>query len=214
MILKALDLCSGAGGAGMGYARVGFDVTGVDIKRQPRYPFEFVQGDALAFVKEHGHEFDLIHASPPCQRWSWAQRINDNEHPDLIRSLRDAILAIGKPYVIENVEGARSELRDPVTLCGASFGLRTYRHRLFETSFVVTQPPHPDHVAPQNKVGRRPKPHEFMHVVGNFIGAQEGRDAMGIQWMTRDELSESIPPAYTRYIAQEWLSQLDLPAAA
>jgi DNA (cytosine-5)-methyltransferase 1 len=113
----------------------GFDVVGVDLFDQPRYPFEFHQGDAVAFLREHGHEFDAVHASPPCQRFSKAQRIMKNDHPDLIGPTREVLLELGVPYVIENVEDARPELIDPVTLCGASFGLHTYRHRLFESSF-------------------------------------------------------------------------------
>jgi DNA (cytosine-5)-methyltransferase 1 len=193
---RILDLCCGAGGAALGYYLAGFEVTGVDIAAQPRYPFTFVQADALTFPLDG---FDAVHASPPCQAWTLAQRIRRNGHPDLITPVRARVIAAGLPYVIENVPGA--PLRDPVTLCGAMFaGLAVYRHREFETSFPLTAPAHPVHTAPLAKMGRPPRPGEFMHVVGNFSGAARARQAMGIGWMTRDELREAIPPAYTRHV--------------
>lgn len=190
----------------MGLYLAGFDVVGVDVKRFDRYPFPFFQADALEFVDLFGHYFDFIWASPPCQAHSETQKLQGNDHPDLIEPLRPLLEATGKPYVIENVEGA--PLRDPVTLCGAMFdGLRTYRHRLFETNWPLRQPPHPAHEAPQNKMGRPPKDGEFMHVVGNFSGADAGREAMGMPWATRDGLREAIPPAYSEYIGFEFLHQ-------
>ena len=118
MTPRLLDLFCGAGGAGMGYHRAGFEVVGVDIKPQPRYPFEFHQADALTFVAEYGDRFDAVHASPPCQRFSDLAKRNGNadEWPDLIEPLRPILRMIGRPYVIENVEGA--PLRDPAMLCG------------------------------------------------------------------------------------------------
>ncbi len=189
----------------MGYHRAGFGVVGVDIDPQPRYPFEFHQGDALAFLIEFGHEFDAFAASPPCQAHSLAQRIQGRQHRDYIAEVRALLKALGKPFVIENVEGA--PLVDPVVLCGAMFpGLRTYRHRLFESNITFTVPAHPDHVAPTTKMGRPPRPGEFMHVVGNFSGVRQAREAMGIDWMTRDELREAIPPAYTEFLGQQLMS--------
>lgn len=195
---KLLDLYCGAGGAGEGYARAGFDVTGVDINPQPNYPHEFHQGDALKFLLENWQEFDAYHASPPCQAFTIAQRIHGNEHPDFIAATRSAFKLIGRPWVIENVPGA--PLVDPVTLCGASFGLRVYRHRLFESNMPIAEPAHAAHVWPLRKMGRKPQPGDFMHVVGHFSGVTEARAAMGIDWMTRDELAESIPPAYTEHV--------------
>lgn len=202
--LRLLDLYCCAGGASAGYADAGFDVVGVDIKPQPRYPYEFYCGDAIEFVKENGRKFDAIAASPPCQRYSKAQRIQNREHPDLIGPTREALAATGKPYVIENVEDAREALISPVTLCGAMFSLRTYRHRLFEAGngFTLKAPPHPEHLVPTTKMGRAPKDGEFMHIVGNFIGAEQGRQVMGMPWATRNELREAIPPAYTAYIGR------------
>jgi DNA (cytosine-5)-methyltransferase 1 len=199
--MRLLDLFCCAGGAAMGYHRAGFEVVGVDINPQPRYPFEFHRGDALEYLAAHGHEFDVIHASPPCQAYTNAQRIRGNVHPDLIEPTRAALIELGKPYVIENVEGA--PLLDPVMLCGAMFGIETYRHRLFELSWRNDQPIHVPHVARTTKMGRAPRDGEFMHVVGNFSGAERARQIMGMPWATRDELREAIPPVYTEFIGRQ-----------
>lgn len=203
--MKALDLFCGAGGASMGLHQAGFEVTGVDINPQPKYPFKFIQADALTFDLSG---FDFIWASPPCQAFTRAQRLQGKEHPDLIPYIRFNLafnwIRNKVPYVIENVPGA--PLINPQMLCGAMFeGLRVYRHRLFEASFDWTPPTHPTHTHPLQKMGRAPRDGDFIHVVGNFSGAQAGRDAMGIQWMTRDGLREAIPPAYSKYIAEQWL---------
>lgn len=205
---RVLDLFSCQGGAGKGYGDAGADVTGVDTTPQPRYPFRFVQADALDYLREHGTEFDFIHASPPCQRYTLAQRIQGREHPDLIAPVRAALQATGRSYVIENVEEAAPELREPVTLCAAAFGMRTYRHRLFETGggFTFTPPAHPAHAAPLTKMGRPRAQGHYAHYVGNFSGVQEARDDMGVGWMNRDGIRECIPPAYTRHIAHAFLA--------
>lgn len=195
---RLLDLFCCAGGCAMGYHRAGFDVVGVDINPQPRYPFEFHQADALAFVRDRGHEFDAIHASPPCQAYSETHRLQRNDHPELVPLTRSALKRTGKPWVIENVQGA--PLISPIELCGAMFGLKTYRHRLFETNFHAVAPEHPKHDAPQAKMGRPPKAGEFIHVVGNFSGVGYAKDAMGIDWMNRYEMAQAIPPAYTEYL--------------
>lgn len=205
-----LDLYCGAGGASEGYFRAGFNVLGVDIEPQPHYPFEFMQADALAVLaslvgdpRALDTPFVAIHASPPCQRYSHTRHIDAqsaSRYPDLIAPTRKLMKKIGLPYIIENVEGARSELENPALLCGSMFpsnNLRVYRHRLFETSFHYDSPKHSPHITPQAKMGRRPKYGQFMHVVGNFSGVPEARYAMGIPWMTRNELREAIPPAYT-----------------
>lgn len=205
---RLLDLYCGGGGAGMGYHLAGFDVTGVDHVAQPRYPFEFYRADALDYLRLYGSEYDAIHASPPCQAFSLAQRIQARGHLDLIVRTRRALIRSGKPWVIENVEGA--PLAHPVTLCGAMFPrLRVYRHRLFEANFTIREPEHPEHYAPVTKMGRAPQRGEFLHVVGNFIGVAQARAAMGVGWMSRDELSEAIPPAYTQYVGTQlalWLN--------
>ena len=196
---KLLDLFCGAGGAAMGYHRAGFeDITGVDIEPMPRYPFEFVQGDALEYVMEHGHEFDVIHASPPCQAYSMMQHIhkNNNCHPDLVDETRRILNEIDKPYVIENVKG--SPLRAQLMLCGTMFGLRIIRHRFFEVPSLPLQllPPcdHSDVFDPWHGEGRT---------------ANKFRDAMGIDWMPMGggghkagTIDEAIPPAYTEFIGR------------
>lgn len=191
------------GGAGKGYADAGFEVVGVDIEPQPKYPFPFIQADALQMLRDASFVagFDAIHASPPCQRYSLTQRIQDNSHPDLVDPCRELLQASGLPWVIENVEGA--PLLDPVMLCGAMFGLRTYRHRLFEASFSIDVPEHPQHAAPVRKMGRPRQPGEFAHYVGNFSGVQEAREDMEMPWASRDGLREAIPPAYTRLIGKQ-----------
>lgn len=216
---RILDLFCGGGGASEGYARAGFEVVGVDIDPHPNYPYEFHQGDALKFLLEHWREFDAYHASPPCQAFTNAQRIQGNEHPDFITATRNAFhlmeregvygrdqWSFRRPWVIENVEG--SPLRPDVVLCGAMFNLGTYRHRIFETNFVKGSPPHPEHLHRVTKMGRKPRPGEFMHVVGHFSGVAEARKAMGIDWMSRDELAESIPPAYTEHLGKQMRLEL------
>jgi DNA (cytosine-5)-methyltransferase 1 len=215
--MKLLDLFCGAGGAGEGYRRAGFDVTGVDIKPMPRNPHTFVQGDALEYVAAHGHEYDVIHASPPCQAHTSAQSIRGREHPDLVGTTRDLLEATGKPYVIENVPGA--PLRNPITLCGTMFGLGVpekngylQRHRLFEfgggiEAPILTMPcVHPRGLRSVGVYG---------HTGGNKRGSgnhgwmvADWREAMGIDWMSRDELAQAIPPAYTEHIARMVLAAL------
>lgn len=210
-----LDLFSKQGGAGWGYHLAGFRGTGVDIEPQPRYPLSFVQADALDVLadKEYLACFDAIHASPPCQAHSNAQRIRRREHPDLIGPVREALIASGKPYVIENVRGA--PLLAPVELCGCMFPeLNVYRERLFETSFPLLAPPHVPHREPVTKMGRPPRPGERMHVVGNFSGVAAASEAMGIGWMSRDGLREAIPPAYTRFIGEALMNALRQERAA
>lgn len=197
--MRILDLFCCAGGAGVGYFKAGFDVVGVDIVQQPRYPFNFIRADAIEYLEAHGHEFDVVHASPPCQAYTLAQRIQGKQHVELIPPVRAILRKLGLPYVIENVPGA--PLHRPAMLCGAMFPeLRVYRHRLFETNFPWMPPAHPAHIAPLRKMGRPPLPGEYMHVVGNFSGVKQAREAMGIPWMVRDELREAIPPAYTQFI--------------
>jgi len=202
---RALDLFCCAGGSAMGLFRAGFQVVGIDIEPQPHYPFQFQLGNAMDFDPQG---FDFIWASPPCQAYTNAQRIRGREHPDLIEELRSRLLWFPHiPHVIENVPGA--PLINPLELCGAMFGLKTYRHRIFECSFPIDQPAHPPHIAPVRKMGRRPQPGDFMHVVGNFSGVDQAREAMGIDWMPRDKFREAVPPAYSEYIGRAALDHIE-----
>ncbi|WP_315986136.1 SAM-dependent methyltransferase [Streptomyces sp. t39] len=186
---------------------------GVDKDPQPRYPFNFCQSDAIAFVMENldflREHVDLVHASPPCQHDSDCQRIQGREHPDLIGPTRNALEALGLPYVIENVGGAAAKLRDPAELCGAMFGLHTYRHRYFEAGggFSFAAPGHPPHLQSTVKMGRALKPGDFYHAVGNFSNVAYVREDMGVTWMNRDGIRECIPPAYTEYIGRQFIQQ-------
>jgi DNA (cytosine-5)-methyltransferase 1 len=196
--MRLLDLFCGAGGAAEGYHQAGFEVVGVDIKPQLRFPFEFHQGDAFNYLRSHGHEFDVIHASPPCQRYTKARKLRGREHPDLIAPLRLLLQDSGKPWVIENVPGA--PLINPVMLCGAMFGLHVYRHRLFEASFEFEAPDHLEHTARQAKMGRPVLEGDFIQPVGHFSNVPYAKWAMRIPWMTQHELAEAIPPAYTKWV--------------
>ena len=198
----------------MGYHRAGFDVTGVDIAPQPNYPFSFVQDDAVNFLSKFGADFDVIHASPPCQAHSaLGKGTNDNsdEYPDFLEQTREALQALGKPYVIENVAGA--PLNDPITLCGEMFGLRVIRHRMFECSPKLTQPKHIKHrgrVAGWRHGEKFDGP--YFAVYGNGGGKgniDEWRMAMDMPWpQTKLELAEAIPPAFTEHIGGQLLEAL------
>jgi DNA (cytosine-5)-methyltransferase 1 len=196
----------------MGYHKAGFWVLGVDKDPQPNYPFTFVRGDAIEFLKRNGRNFDAIHASPPCQRYTTAQRLSGTRHEPLVLDTRKALQATGKPWVIENVEGA--PLRKPfITLCGFMFNLDVYRHRIFESNVHIEAPLfHPEHTWKQAKMGRPVGEREAIHVIGNFSDVKRARAAMGIDWMTRNELREAIPPAYTEYIGAQLMRALEVAA--
>lgn len=214
---KLLDLFCCQGGAGVGYHQAGFEVTGVDLNAQPRYPFKFHQADAIEFFRNHAHEYQAWHASPPCQAHTNAQKLQKNFHSDFIpevrfmfeeanqRRVRQGIPSV--PWVIENVPGA--PLIEAVELCGAMFNLGTYRHRLFESNIELSIPEHPEHLRRTTKMGRAPVDGEMMHVVGNFSGVAKAKKAMGIDWMTRDGLRESIPPAYSKFLGAQLLTHLN-----
>lgn len=195
----------------MGYAQAGFEVVGVDQHPQPHFPFPFIQADALKVVRlllDTGM-FDAVHASPPCQKWTRANTQTKDEWPDLITPLREVFLEYDIPYVIENVVEAPL-LPGSVRLCGRMFPwLKVYRHRLFETNWPLMGLNHPYHDVPCATLGHMPKPGEFVHVVGNFSGVEYAREAMGISWMTRNELREAIPPAYTRFVGRQLMDYLE-----
>jgi DNA (cytosine-5)-methyltransferase 1 len=209
---KLLDLFCCAGGAAMGYHRAGFDVVGVDHTPQPRYPFPFHRADALDYLAEHGHKFDAIHASPPCQRYSVVTRATGNrdDHPDLVAPVRELLTAFRKPWAIENVPGA--PLQNPIVLCGTMFpGLRVYRHRLFESNVKIEAPAHPKHVIRSTGTQRGRKAHYeaggFITITGD-VGVYCG-GAMEIDWMNGNELSQAIPPAYTEFVGKFLLQSLE-----
>ena len=211
---KLLDLFCGAGGASMGYHRAGLDVIGVDIAPQPNYPFEFHQGDALDFLMRHGREFDAIHASPPCQSWTAYRRrgagVGDG-YPQLITPTRNRASLFGVPYVIENVESAREELRGPVRLCGSSFRLDVRRHRLFESNIPLSAPAC-DHAWQEPRfppASNRTNLRRTVEVGVYRIPIAVQRQAMGIDWMRLPELSEAIPPAYTEHIGRQLLAHIE-----
>lgn len=196
----------------MGYYRAGFDVVGIDIDPQPNYPFPFTQTDALSLDRKFLSTFDAIHASPPCQAYSdlAARNGNGDDWPKLIEPVREMLMDSGLPYIIENVEGA--PLRNYIVLCGTMFpGLRVLRHRLFETNFPILVPPHGRHPKVhtldkrKNHYGKTDEWKDFVQVTGGGnCSVAAARDAMGIDWMTKREINEAIPPAYTEYIG-EWV---------
>lgn len=201
--MRLLDLFSGAGGAAVGYSRAGFDeIVGVDIAPQPRYPFTFVQADAMEYPLEG---FDAIHASPPCQSYGKTRRLASN-HPMLIEAVRERIK--GYPYVIENVPGA--PLIDPVLLTGQMFGMRIKRDRLFECNFPVPHLLSPT-APPAVKMGRSVQDGDFIQPVGHFSGVEYARQEMGIDWMGQKELAQAIPPAMTEYIGKALLAHIGVP---
>jgi DNA (cytosine-5)-methyltransferase 1 len=200
-----LDLFCCAGGAGEGYRQAGFQVLGVDISAQPKNPHEFVMADAIEYLKEHGHKFDLIHASPPCQAYTKAGkqwRKEGRKYPDLIEKTREALQSVGKPYVIENVPGA--PLVNPILLNGSFFGIKVHRPRYFETSWKIEQPKVP--AMKPVKMGRPIREGDIVQPVGHFSGVRYAAREMGLPWMGQKELAQAIPPAYTRWVAESFLS--------
>ena len=213
---RLLDLFCGGGGAAMGYHRAGFDVVGVDIKPQPRYPFEFWRADAMEVMAGEqdrldfpydSADFDAIHASPPCQHASPMQALTKREYPNLIPATRELLSRTGLPYVIENVP--RAIIRKDVMLCGTMFGLQVIRHRHFEVSgFDLHSMLSPCCCRNATITGRvvafrnggrvglgRTRPER--------TGSLDFRDAMGIGWMTGREARQSTPPAYTEWIGNQ-----------
>lgn len=214
---RLLDLYCGAGGAARGYVAAGYDITGVDIAPQPNYPYAFVQADALQYAVEHGHEYDVIHASPICRGYSRARYLaagNRKTWPLDIGRVRTVLRGLSRPYVIENVEGARKHMLEPIMLCGTMFGLKVYRHRLFETypTILLTPPhaPHNDKTPPAGK-GRSPKGYISLTSGGiHGVTRQERFAAMGYDRvvMTNKELNDSVPPAYTEWVGRELMTAL------
>lgn len=210
MSLRALDLFCGAGGASMGLRLAGFEVVGVDVNPQSNYPFEFIQADALSVSLEG---FDFVWASPPCQAFTAYKRRADHVKPalNLIPATRSKLIASGLPYVIENVAGARGELLDPVMLCGSSFSLDVRRHRLFEASFKIKEKPcdHSWQTPRFAQATNRKNKRRTVEVGVYRIPLEIQRTAMGIGWMKLGELSQAIPPAYSRYIGLSAVKEIE-----
>lgn len=210
--MRALDLFCKAGGAGMGLHQAGFEVVGVDIEFQPGYPFQFFKYDALKITLHDLRQFDLIWASPPCQAHTSLNKMyNAKKHIDLIPQTRSLLQAADKPYIIENVP--RSPLVNAIVLCGSMFGLGTdiaelRRHRLFETSFPLNAPCACQHGVKPRVIGVYGGHGRDRRRIQNTqdFSVEDRRKAMGIDWMNGMELSQAIPPAYSKYIAEQFLT--------
>lgn len=217
---RLLDLFCGAGGAAVGYHRAGFDVVGVDINNQRHYPFKFYRDDAFEFLLSTAHKFDVVHASPPCQRYSSATFCTKkrDQHHDLLAKTRDLLMSCGRHWVIENVDRAPIASHS-AKLCGLMFGLKVLRHRSFEASCLVLAPYHPSHRGV--RIGRNGFVCCAGHggkltgwsATGTLITVPKDHrtvaawsSAMGIDWMTRDELALAIPPAYTEFVGSQLLN--------
>ena len=207
--MKLLDLFCGAGGASMGYAEAGFEVTGIDVKHGKRYPFTYIKGDVRDYLNvEFLSQFDVIAASPPCQTFSATKHLRNAQGKttskvNMIPEVREALIASGKPYVIENVPNA--PLINPVLVCGSAFGLKVRRHRLFESNLALvgTWCNHKKQGKPVGIYGSmRDEIPNGGHTAKTMAEANE---AMGITHMIWGELVEAIPPAYTSYIGMQIL---------
>ena len=234
---RLLDLFCGAGGAAWGYKLAGFHVTGIDIMPQAHYHGDiFIQGEALAYLTTYGHEFEVIHCSPPCQGYSSiTPRERRGHHVKLVRSLRDVLMRLGLPFVIENVRGACEEMRHPLKLCGSMFDLETSchaqlrRHRYFESNVLLLSPGECQHGQRTLAVhghefrneksrwaqrrtitvtGSTPQQNVIRNQLRETFPVTEARKAMGIEWMSMRELSQAIPPAYTEWIGHQLMAAL------
>lgn len=213
--MRVLDLFCGAGGASRGYELAGFTtIYGVDINPQKHYPYPFSKLDAVVALEEavDKQDFDFIHASPPCQKFSTLNKVNKRQYPDFISKIRELLNEIGIPYIIENVPN--SPLLNPVQLCGGYFGLGIpgyylKRHRWFESNLDIKGTPcnHFEKYA-VGVYGHGPwnNNHEAQKDRGGYqANAAEKAQALGIDWMNRNELSQAIPPAYTEYLGKQVL---------
>ena len=211
--MKLLDLYCGVGGASAGYAAAGFEVHGVDLKHGKRYPYIYLRADVLDVLRDDNfiQQFDVIHASPPCQTHSITQHLRNAQGKttskiDLIPQTRAALIASGKPYIIENVPG--SPLINPVQLCGSSFNLKVRRHRLFESNMPI-KGTGCNHKAQGRPIGVYGSLNDQIPNGGRTaVNITEARQAMGIDWAIWTELVEAIPPVYTDYLGAQIVSWL------
>jgi DNA (cytosine-5)-methyltransferase 1 len=207
---RLLDLFCGAGGAAMGYHRAGFEVVGVDIEPQPLYPFRFIKADAMC-MSPGG--FDAIHASPPCQGYSTMSNRHGSDVAQLIDAVRAKLEWSGKPYIIENVPGAKAHMRSPIRMHGGQFGLNLYRPRLFESNILLTPPPNAPIVRDAAAIYGRREDRRLLWARkdGTELRAaslEEAREAMGMPWADWQGVREAIPPAYTEHIGTQLLAHL------
>lgn len=217
------DLFCGAGGAGKGYQEMGFDIVGFDIEDHPNYPGIFHIADAMDVLIEvsetgswNGITPQAIHTSPPCQAYAQGGLREKSKFPRLIAPVRDLLIDIGVPYVIENVIGAKRDMVNPHLVCGSWFSLKVRRHRLFEASFPMPQIPcrHADQGTPIGVYGQHPDTKQFLRPNGKSRGLrastlEEGQAAMGIDWMDWRDLTEAIPPAYTRFVGHHLMRRVE-----
>jgi DNA (cytosine-5)-methyltransferase 1 len=221
---RLLDLYCGAGLAADGYAAAGWDVVGVDLKKQPDYPYEFYWRDALDVLSQADSRFfDAIHASPPCQMFTRAGRLRDaqggeSRYDDLLTPTLELLRSQSLPWVVENVEGAKALMPGAVRLCGSSFGLEVQRHRLFLSSEPLTGTTCQHDTFPPDPVTGKPRPWGVYHVPGDSIphGGRTARDAAHARELfgvTRslpwDSLKEGFPPAYTEHIGAQLLRAVE-----
>jgi DNA (cytosine-5)-methyltransferase 1 len=205
--MKLLDLFCGVGGASAGYTAAGFDVTGIDLKHGKRYPYIYIKGNVSDYLNnQYLQQFDVIHASPPCQTHSITQHLRNAQGKstnkiDMIPEVREALIASGVPYIIENVPG--SPLIDPVQLCGSSFNLKVRRHRLFESN-IKLKGSICNHKAQGKPVGVYGSLNDEIPGGGHTAKTlQQARLTMGIEWALWGELVEAIPPIYTEYLGKQ-----------
>jgi DNA (cytosine-5)-methyltransferase 1 len=204
--VRILDLFCGAGGVAMGYhyAFPDAEIVGVDIAPQPRYPFTFVQADAMTYPLEG---FEFVHASPPCQGYTTMNNRWGSASPLLIAAVRRRLIAAAVPYVIENVAGARRQMINPVELTGEMFGLGVYRPRWFESSWLILVPARPpQQIDPVAVYGKQDGRRLFTRADGTELHVANlatAAAAMDIDWMTWDEIREAVPPAYTEHIGRQ-----------
>lgn len=193
----------------MGYYKAGFDVTGVDMEPQKNYPFPFILANAFDIDLS---SYDIIHASPHCQGYSTLSLLHgvQEEYCRDIEKFRTFLQQSGKPYIIENVVYARMDMHAPIMLCGSMFGLRTYRHRLFESSIAIDAPIHTKHRLKAAHPGKIPTDNEVYSVSGKFGQVQKtAREAMGITWMkTCQEIANALPPIYTEYLGLQLIDRM------
>jgi len=212
--MKVLDLFCCCGGAAKGLHDAGFESVGIDIRNNHEYPYQFIQSDVFELPLNYFQEFDLIWASPPCQQFSVSSRrwinVGYDFDGDMIQATRKLLLKTGKPFIIENVIG--SPLRKDLILCGQMFALRVVRHRIFEINgFRVPQLKHLKHKKPLNF-----NHSYYVNLTGHggqsySFKMEDWQNAIGISHIHKKEhLTQAVPPAYSKYIGENFLKSADM----